>query len=240
MSIYSREISFSAATGVHTCVVLPCHMRAALGHMMIKQIGGDEDGFVFAVYDRKGACPSAIDLYVIGGAITSVTDNGSGKCRFTVTADDMVDLRVGDTVEVKRVEYTTGEDSYSYDPIAAYNVLDHVVTAIHSTTEFDTDQDYPGVDGEGGMWQTAPEVFPTVDPDVHLVVNDANGDPITVAGAKWTSEFQDLLYQNRDNQSTTARRMASALYLDIRPLGTGSEEKDFVISYTAQARHVTD
>lgn len=221
MSIYTKEVSFAAVSGVKTLVTLPCHMRGALGRLLIKQTSGNLDGYKFNLFDRRGASAVGTDLFCYGGALTSITNNGSGKCRFTVTAANLVGVKIGDVIEVK------GSD------VSGYNVLTHVVTALVSATTFDTDQSYSSA-GSGGYWQTAPQVFVTVDPAVHKVI-----DEVTVAGSAstYSQAYTDRMYQNRDNQSLTARRMTSALYLEIEPSTTGT--KNFVISYTTQDRLAT-
>ncbi len=221
MSIYTKEVSFTAVSGAKTLVTLPCHMRGELGRLLIKQVSGNLDGYKFNLFDRRGASSVGTDLFCRGGALTSITDNGSGKCRLTVTAADLVGVKIGDTVEVK------GSN------VGGYNVLTHVVTALVSATTFDTDQSHTS-DGTGGYWQVAPQVFATVEPDVHKVI-----DEVTVAGSAstYSQAYTNRMYQNRDNQSTTARRMTSALYLEIEPSSTGT--KSFVISYTTQDRLAT-
>ena len=231
MSIYTREFSFTAEGGVATCITLPCHMRAALGHLYIKQIGGT-DGFTFTIYDRKGVCTNAVDVNGPGGAVLAIGTNGttSAKCRFTAKAADMWGLKVGDTVYAKG----TG--------VSAYNILTHTVTWIGDTyteggvlkQKFDTDFGYTSA-ASTGWWQKKPFIDMLSDPDVYQVVNTQT---INSGTAFYQTEFNDLLYQNRDNQSETARRLTSALYLQITPGSTGT--KTFNISYTAQARHVTD
>ncbi len=221
MSAYTREVAFTATSGIKTLVALPAHMRGALGRLYVKQTSGVLAGYKIKLFDRSGASAVGTDLFCSGGVLTGIADNGSGKCRFTVDSADMLSLRVGNVVEVK------GSD------VSGYNILTHVVTAIVSTTTFDTDQSYTSA-GTGGYWQTAPAVFPTVDPDVHQVI-----DEVTVAGSAstYSHAYQDLMYQNRDNQSSTARRMTAALYLEILPSGTG--DKDFMASCTTQDRLAT-
>lgn len=215
MSVYTREVEFAAMSAVKTVVTLPMPMRGTLSRLFVKQTSGTLAGYSFKIFNRRGASAVAIDLNVsAGGALTSIGDNGSGKCRFVVTAADAVGLRVGDTVEVKG------------NTVSGYNVKTHVVTAIVSTTQFDTNQAYSSA-GTGGYWQTAPAVYPTpADPDANLVV-----DLTTVAGSAATSATKpDVDYENRDNQNSTARRRAQALYLEIEPAGTLS--KNFIVSYS--------
>ena len=230
MSFYSQEFEFDAVSGVATCIPLPTHMRGALGRVYIKELGSTHNGWTANVYSRKGACVNAVDANVPGGAIATITDDGNGKCLFTVTAYDAMGLALGDTVYVK------GSNR------SGYNVRTHVVTAIGDPSDpqdfsesqtFTTDQNY-SADGTGGWWQKKPFTPLLSDSAAYAVVPTAK---LGVSAGQTEVEvlYDDHMYQNRDNQSETARRMTSSLYLEITPGGSGT--KTYIISYTAQARH---
>ena len=234
MAVYSQEFTFTAVAGRKTCVPLPCHMRGDLGRFFLKQIGGMQDGFHFAVYNRRGACANAIDLFVRGGSITSIGNNGSGKCRYTITAGDATGLKLGDTIEAK----TTG--------VAGYNVTGQAVTAIRRNSDkvvigFDTDLAY-SAPATAGWWQTTPVVFATVDPEAHCVIGEQ--EVLLVEGAsqaKFSQVYTDLQFENRDNQDSIAKQLTTSLYLEIEPTNgnTPGETRTFLVSYTASARCVT-
>ena len=208
---YSREIEFSATGGSKSCIELPASMRGELDRFLIKQVGGTAAAFDFTIYDRKGACESANDLHTNNGSVVDITDTGG---QATVqTAEDHL-LKPGDVVEIK------GSDQ------SAYNTMHTVVTVVDSTT-FTTDIAYTA-DGSGGLWQTEP-LLSTVDPEMHEVYG-----PQTVnSGTTHKGTDLNISYENRDNQSSTARRRHSGLWLEIDPDGTGA--KDYVCSYTTVA-----
>lgn len=210
MATYSNEVEFEAVAGVATAVELPAPMRGELDRLIVKEIGAD-DGFDFTVFNRKGACANASDLHTKNGEVSSIADNGSGDCRITTSAAH--GLKPGDKIEVKG------------NSVASHNVT-HTVAAVISTTVVDTDIVYGGAN-TGGRWQTEPEVYPTRDPDMYALF----GSQTVAPSAGGYKNFDiDQFYENRDNQSVTARRRAQALWLEITPGGAGT--KLFQVSYT--------
>ncbi len=59
MSIpYSRVDDVIAVGGQATCFILPAPTRGVLSRFIIKQMGGDADGYTYNLYDRWDACRS--------------------------------------------------------------------------------------------------------------------------------------------------------------------------------------
>lgn len=211
MATYSRTIEFTAESGVAKCVELPAPSRGTLDRLLIKQVSGTDAGFTYTLYDRKGACTNASDLHTLNGLVSGIADNG-GKCR--ITTDAAHGLQVGDTIEVKN------------NSVSGHNVT-HTVTAVPDEDVVDTDVNYGGANS-GGRWQTTPEVYATNDSVMHEVMAlvTVNG-----GGGGVSRNFAiERYYENQDNQSVTARRRATMLYLQITPTGTGN--KDFQVAYT--------
>ncbi len=212
MGIYSRDVvAESVPAGEPFCIVLPAPMRGALDRLIVKQTTGDDDGYSFNLYDRKGACVGASDLHTTNGEVTAITEGGGTKALIEAEAHE---LTLGATIEVK------GSD------VTSYNTT-HTVIEIVSEDTVLTDIDYTA-DGSGGRWQTTPEVYATRNPVIHVLLG-----PISVAGGG-SGLYQNFnvgqSYENRDNQNLTARRRASALYLEITTVDVG--DKNFEIAYT--------
>jgi hypothetical protein len=210
---YSRDVSFSAAGGVPTCVVLPVSMRGTLDRLIIRQVSGTGVTFQFVVYDRRSACAGQIDLHVQGGDLVGGVNNG-GQVQFETEEDH--NLKVGDTLHV------------SESDVSGYNDQYHTVISVESDTEFTTDVAYSS-DATGGIWQTPPlDEYPLLHPAVHRVFSGSG-----LVDTTFESYDIDRNYENRDNQDVTARRRTSALYLEITPGGTGA--KTWVASVTTSA-----
>jgi hypothetical protein len=234
MTVYARTTEFEAESGVPTCVVLPTPGRGRLDHFVIQQVleGGDDDGYSFRIYDRKGACQNASDLHTLNGEVDDVTSGEGGKCVIqTVGAHN---LSPGDTIELKHVTVADQSESEIVHEAAGINVT-HTVTAILSEDSVLTDVNFT-VNGLGGRWQTTPEVYATDSPVVHQLFPTGTADAETVAasaGGVYVSDEIDKHYENQDNQDVYARRVATALYLEITPAGSGT--KSFRINMSLQS-----
>lgn len=205
--MYSNEIQVTIEGGGKRLVVLPASLRGTLERLIIRQVGAD-DGYDLRVLNRKGAVDGQIDVGSSGGGINAVVDEG-GKVRLTTDADH--ELRRGDQILLN----WTG------------TALDRVVgtvTVVVSGTVVDLDLDYVAV--ASGVWQTAPRTNALLHPDVYLVI-----DPVAGQTAASYAEFGiKSPYTNRDDQSVTARRNTSMLYLELDVGGSG--DKVFEIGWT--------
>ena len=214
---YSRVVSATVTGGVSNCIELPVPPRGTLERVIIKQTSGTDVDFDFVVYNRKGACPTGIDLHVNGGAVTAVVTNG-GSTKLTLTTTQTYPhgyvLGVGDKIYVKGTNVT------------AYNVV-HTIVSVDSATEFTTNVTYSSAITTDGLWQdNVPSVYKRNDPSMHIV----NASTTGTAGNASASFDMDRTYENADNQDITARRLATALWLDLQPAGSASIT--FEVAYT--------
>jgi len=220
---YSRVVEATVTGGVSNCVELPVPPRGVLERVIIKQTSGTDVDFDFVVYNRKGACPTGIDLHVNGGAVTAVADNG-GDAQLTLTTTQTYpygyDLAVGDKIYVKGTN------------VAAYNVV-HTVASVDSTTQVTTDITYSSAITTNGVWQDSePQVYNRNDPTMHIVNESTTG----TAGNASANFDLERTYENADNQDITARRLATALWVDLQPAGSEADIK-YEIAYTADVQY---
>ena len=214
---YSRVVEASVTGGEANCIELATPPRGALQRLIVKQTSGTDVDFDYVVYNRKGACPSAYDLFVNGGTVTAVTDNG-GQAQLTITHDQSYpyghELAAGDKIYVKGTN------------VSGYNVV-HTISSVDSTTQVTTDIAYSAGITTNGLWQDSePQVYSRSDPSMHIVNESTTG----IAGNASANFDMERTYENADNQDVTARRLKTALWLDLQPAGTGA--KTFEIAYT--------
>lgn len=217
---YSRVVEASVTGGVSNCIELPLPPRGTLERLIVKQTAGTNVDFDFVVYNRKGACPTGNDLHCNAGTVTSIATNG-GATQLTIVIDRAYPygykLNVGDEIYVK------GSD------VSAYNIV-HTITSIDNDdgTLITTSGIAYSAPGTGGYWQdNAPQVYVRSDPAMHIV----NASTAGTAGNASANFDMDRTYENADNQDVTARRLATALWLDLQP--SGSASKTFEIAYTS-------
>jgi hypothetical protein len=215
---YSRVVEASVTGGVPNCIELPMPPRGILDRFIVKQTdSGTPVDFDFIVYNRKGACPTGNDLHVNAGTVTAVVTNG-GQAQLTITVTQVYPygykLKVGDVIYVKGTN------------VSAYNVV-HTIQSVESDTEVTTDISYSSAITTDGLWQdSVPGVFPRRDPTMHLV----NASTTGTAGNASANFDMNRVYENDDNQDTTKRTQATALWLDLIPGGSGSQT--FEVAYT--------
>jgi hypothetical protein len=210
---YSKVISFSVTCGTPAAIELPAPPRGVLERVILTQVGGGAEAATCNIYDRKGACEAATDLNVAHSGVIAAVADASGFASVTTTAAH--NLTVGDSVEFKNCSEST------------YNVL-QTVTAVVSDTQFITDVAYVSPESAGALWQTAP-FNPTTQPITHLVYTFNK-----LSGTDYSSFDVQRSYENKDNQSNTMRRRASALWLEVLTVGT-AETLNFEIAYTCRA-----
>ena len=220
---YSRVVEATVDGGASNCIELPVPPRGVLERVIIKQTSGTDVDFDFVVYNRKGACPTGIDLHVNGGAVTAVANNG-GDAQLTLTTTQTYpygyDLAVGDKIYVKGTN------------VAAYNVV-HTVASVDSTTQVTTDITYSSGITTDGVWQDSePQVYNRNDPAMHIV----NASTTGTAGNASANFDIERTYENADNQDVTARRLATSLWVDLQPAGVETGLK-YEIAYTADVQY---
>ena len=214
---YSRVVEAAVTGGVSNCVELGAPPRGTLQRLIVKQTAGTDVDFDFVVYNRKGACPSAYDLHVNGGTVTAVVDNG-GSTKLTLTIGQVYPY--GYALKKDDVIYVKGTN------VTAYNVV-HTIVSVDSATEFTTNVTYSSAITTDGLWQdNVPSVYKRNDPSMHIV----NASTTGTAGNASASFDMDRTYENADNQDITARRLATALWLDLQPAGSASIT--FEVAYT--------
>jgi hypothetical protein len=214
---YSKIVSFTVLCGTPAHVELPMPPRGILDRVIVTQTAGGPEEADLNIYDRRGACISAVDLNVkASGIVTNISDS-SGYVLLETDVEH--NLKVGDQIELKN----SSQDNY--------NVL-QTVTAVVSDTEVVTDVAFtiPGSTppNVAVLWQTKP-FDPTTSPVTHLVY----------AATKLTSgdyvQFDiNRAYENKDNQSETMRCRYSALWLEVLTVG-GAESLTYEIAYTCRA-----
>jgi hypothetical protein len=214
---YSRVVEASVTGGVSNCIELNTPPRGSLQRLIVKQTAGTDVDFDYVVYNRKGACPSASDLFVNAGAVTAVANNG-GDTQLTLTTTQTYpygyDLAVGDKIYVKGTN------------VPGYNVV-HTIVSVDSTTQVTTDITYSSIITTSGVWQDSePQVYSRNDSAMHIVNESTTG----IAGNASANFDMERTYENADNQDVTARRLATALWVDLQPGGSG--DKTFEIAYT--------
>ena len=219
---YSRVVEASVTGGVSNCIEIPVPPRGVLERIIVKQTAGTDVDFDFVVYNRKGACPSAIDLHVNGGAVTAVVTNG-GSSQLTITTTQTYpyghELVVGDKLYVKGTN------------VASYNVV-HTIVSVESATLVTTDITYSSAITTAGVWQdSVPQVYKRNDPTMHIVNESTTG----IAGNASAIFDLERTYENADNQDITARRLATSLWVDLQPAGSGS--KTFEVAYTSDVQY---
>ena len=219
---YSRVVEASVTGGVSNCIEIPVPPRGVLERIIVKQTAGTDVDFDFVVYNRKGACPSAIDLHVNGGAVTAVVTNG-GSVQLTITTTQTYpyghELVVGDKLYVKGTN------------VASYNVV-HTIVSVESATLVTTDITYSSAITTAGVWQdSVPQVYKRNDPTMHIVNESTTG----IAGNASAIFDLERTYENADNQDITARRLATSLWVDLQPAGSGS--KTFEVAYTSDVQY---
>jgi len=207
MSVYSREVQITLPSGAFAYEELPFPMQGILDRFTITKVSGAITTLEATLYNRLGACFGGIDRHCSGGGISAVADNGSGKVRLTTDADH--ELRIGDTLLLK-------------DTGTALDLEVGTVTAVPDTDIVDLDLDHVAV--ASGYWQTEPEIesFALL-PAAAYVVYSTSSLPDA-------QHNMDREYCNRDNQSLTARRRHSALYLECNP----SHKGVIVVSYSVK------
>jgi len=220
---YSRVLEATVTGGVSNCIEIPVPPRGTLERVIVKQTSGTDVDFDFVIYNRRGACPTGIDLHVNGGAVTAVANN-SGDTKLTLTTTQTYpygyELAVGDKIYVKGTN------------VAAYNVI-HTIASIDSTTEVTTDITYSSVITTDGVWQDSdPQVYSRNDPSMHIV----NASTTGTAGNASANFNMDRTYENADNQDITARRLTTALWLDIQPAGAESDIT-YEVAYTSDVQY---
>jgi hypothetical protein len=215
---YSKIVSFTVICGIPACVELPMPPRGILDRVIVTQTSGDHlEEADLNIYDRRGACISAVDLNVkSSGIVTDISDSGG----FVLLETDVEhNLKVGDQIELKN----SSQDNY--------NII-QTVTEVVSDTEVVTDVAFtiPGSTpaNVAVLWQTKP-FDATTAPITHLIY----------AATKLTSgdyiQFDiNRAYENKDNQSETMRCRYSALWLEVLTVG-GGESFTYEIAYTCRA-----
>lgn len=215
MAVYSKEYTFDVTGGLTTNLVLPAPMRGSLDRLIVSQVGGTAVDFDFSLFNRRGASVVDNDLNTLSGKVTTVA-NSSSKC--LVTTDAAHNLKVGDQVAIKSTDQT------------AYNVL-HTVTVIPTSTTFVSNINY-GSAGTGGYWQQLTDP-PLGSPDAYRILPHT----LVSSGSNYAGYGLSREYENRDVQTVTARRRASALYLELST--AGSLAKRFEIAITV-VPNITD
>tara|TARA_R110002020_G_scaffold16515_11_gene58290 strand:- start:3234 stop:3914 length:681 start_codon:yes stop_codon:yes gene_type:complete len=220
---YSRVVEATVTGGVSNCIEIPVPPRGTLERVIVKQTSGTDVDFDFVIYNRKGACPSAIDLHVNGGAVTAVTNNG-GSTQLTFTTTQTYpygyDLAVGDKIYVKGTN------------VPGYNVV-HTIVSVDSTTQVTTDIAYSAIITTNGVWQDSePQVYGRSDPSMHIV----NASTTGTAGNASASFNMDRVYENADNQDVTARRLNTSLWVDLQPDGAEAGIT-YEVAYTSDVQY---
>ena len=220
---YSRVVEATVDGGTSNCIELPVPPRGVLERVIVKQTSGTDVDFDFVVYNRKGACPTGIDLHVNGGAVTAVVDNG-GSTKLTLTTTQTYPH--GYTLKKDDVIYVKGTN------VTAYNVV-HTIVSVDSATEFTTNVTYSSGITTDGVWQdSVPQVYKRNDPTMHIVNESTTG----TAGNASAAFDLERTYENADNQDVTARRLATSLWVDLQPDGSEAAIK-YEIAYTADVQY---